>query len=427
MRARSDSAIIRARYSSEVSGVNRFRHFHTPIVLSNKSKNNSDMPSHYENLPLLGKKIKKSSRVLLEIAKPCQECGETSQKDNNSYLPCLILHPKNRHISRDIVTVASDINTYKRKSTPKSFHSRSNIPLSEDSLASNRTTLNASDYESGISKSSSFSNNSSILSPNSNLTNMELTKYKIIYSSEVNPPSFNKIAKADPLPKVSNSKTVPNEMLSRKINILNNVPISSNNDGLSIDKMQSKSLNTRQGKRKLKNYKYGMKSFSSDNLIINDGRTDHQYNEKKILNEIGTQTDKVRFKKDKNGPKKQKKKKKVDGSIVTSELSVQTELSNIIQITKAVQTSFIFHDKGKTFKTDADYADEYYHVDLFNEFTKTLSEAIDRQSVKYLSHQILTSIKEKGDAWRDAKNFVSTVLIPQSVSMANKTHYGYNI
>uniref|UniRef100_A0A0K0F459 DUF4806 domain-containing protein n=1 Tax=Strongyloides venezuelensis TaxID=75913 RepID=A0A0K0F459_STRVS len=426
MRARSDSAIIRARYSSEVSGVNRFRHFHTPIVLSNKPKNNSDMPSHYENLPLLEKKIKKSSRVLLDIAKPCQECGETSQKDNNSYLPCLILHPKNRHISRDIVTVASDINTYKHKSTPKSFCSRSNIPLSEDSLASNRTTLNASDYESGISKSSSFSNNSSILSPNSNLTNMELTSYKI-YSSDVNSSSFSKITKADPLPKVSNSKTVPGEMLSRKINFLNNVPISSSNDGLSIDKMKSKSLNTRQGKRKLKNYKYEMKSFSSDNLIVSDGRTNHQYNVKNTLNEIGTQTDKVRFKKDKNGPKKQKKKKKVDGSFVTSELSVQTELSNIVQITKAVQTSFFLHDKGKSYKNDADYADEYYHVDLFNEFTKTLSEAIDRQSVKYLSHQILTSIKEKGDAWRDAKTFVSTVLIPQSVLMANKTHYGHKI
>ncbi|CEF60306.1 Hypothetical protein SRAE_X000204400 [Strongyloides ratti] len=445
MRARSDSAIIRARYSSEVSGVNRFRHFHTPIILSDRQKNKSDMSSLYENLPLLEKKIKKNSRVLLEIAKPCQECSETSQKVSNSHLPCLILHPKNKHISRDKIAVASDINsydyTYKIKSTTKKLHSSSNIILSEDSFGSSRTLPNASDYESGISKSSSFSNNSSLLSPNSIFTSMEKNSYKL-FDNSTNSSLYSKVSKPDGLLKVSNIRNIPtnqsflpasnNGVIPRRLNLLSNNLSYTNNEGLSIDKAQSKPLLTKQSKRKLKNLKNDMKSFSSDNLTAINDIKDYQFErddnivnykmKKKNLVEIGTQTDKVRFKKDKNGLKKKKKQSKTNMSMTTSDSGIQTEVSSIIQITKASQTS-LNPPQDNHFKTDVDYADEYYQLDLFNEFTKALSETIDCDSSKNLAHNILASIKEKGEAWKYAKKFVSTILIPQSVSLANKAQY----
>uniref|UniRef100_A0A0K0EG71 BESS domain-containing protein n=1 Tax=Strongyloides stercoralis TaxID=6248 RepID=A0A0K0EG71_STRER len=442
MRARSDSAIIRARYSSEVNGINRFRHFHTPIILSDRQKNKSDMPSLQNNLPLLEKKIKKNSRILLEIAKPCQECSEISQKNSNSHLPCLILHPKNKHISKDIVTVASDIDsTHKIKSSSKNLHSPSNNFLSEDSLGSSRTFPNASDYESGISKSSSFSNHSSILSPNSNLTSIEKSNYKP-FDYSTNSSLYSKMAKTDGLLKVSNSKNVSlnqsflssslNGTLPRRPSFLSKNSSYTNNEGLSIDKMQSKPLLTKPGKKKLKNLKHKMKSFSSDNLLVIKAKNIDQFEEdndiinyevqKKIYVEAEVQTDKVRFKRDKNGPKKEKKQKKTNVSSTTSDSGIQTESLSIIQMTKATQTSLIY-PQNYHFKRDVDHADEYYHLDLFAEFTKALSETIDRESSKYLAHNILTSIKEKGEAWRYAKKFVSTVLIPQSVSLANKAQY----
>uniref|UniRef100_A0A0N4ZHJ3 Ras-associating domain-containing protein n=1 Tax=Parastrongyloides trichosuri TaxID=131310 RepID=A0A0N4ZHJ3_PARTI len=450
MRARSDSAIIRARYSSDVNGVNRFRHFHTPIVLSNTQKIKPDMTPFHENLPTLEKKTKKSSRILLDIAKPCQECGETSQKHINSHLPCLILHSKNRHISRDIITVASDIDKYsysnKNKYITKKLNTRSNIILSEDSLgSSNRTHPNVSDYESGISKSSSFSNHSSIISNKSNIFIMENNKNKL-YCNDSNYLPSKKVAKSDALLKASNVAALNsnftslssslNDNLSRKINFLNNnIPLYNNDEGLSIDKKHPKPLSLKQGRRMLKSLKYGMKSFSSDNLISDNNKNNRHYNKsdekinfkikKILLSEIGTQTDKVRFKKDKHGPKKSKKKKN-NGTSLTLETSMQTEILESFLTTKAVQTTFV-HSEGDPITIEGECGSEFYHLDLFNEFTKALGETIDRDSREYLSHHILSSIKEKGEAWRDAKKFVSTVLIPQSVGLANRTQHGLRI
>uniref|UniRef100_A0AC35U749 Uncharacterized protein n=1 Tax=Rhabditophanes sp. KR3021 TaxID=114890 RepID=A0AC35U749_9BILA len=226
MGGRSDSAVVRARYSSDVDGINRFKHFHTLLIFV---------------------------------------------------------------------------------------------------LVSNSILRQASDYESGISKSSSFSNNSSIISNHTNDSPLENKKKPAVLVDlrSAVPQSLyknkNKVSNITATTQLRMSERIlkkVNDGLSDKLSIVGNkMQFHSSAESISIDKAgKGKPLISKLGKKRLKGLQYGMKSFSSDN--INDGvlKGDNEVNfEKgynghlslKIVNNvsISTQTEIIKNKRVKKEPR----------------------------------------------------------------------------------------------------------------------------
>ncbi|CAD5215628.1 unnamed protein product [Bursaphelenchus okinawaensis] len=308
----SESAVIRARYMPDVKGVNRYKHFHTPLVLMNPNE--------------IGNIDKRTS----PRSSPRERVASRSPRNSTELPP---LQPSLNGSSM----------VQKRGDAKPNSCSTVRLPTSK--LDGKRSMM-----VEGIS----LSNMLPQLDPK-RLNGRTFTNTKNIQNRKSRTPNSNHA-----FPIVLKSKEI---VCPRRSNSMHSIPLASlNSEKPEMGKQSPKTvLSTNKG------FTYTVDSPSTIISVESSSQLNRS-------TDIATQTDSLPM-------------LALSGKVSKSkeEIEQQKELLEIID--------------------------------------NALDETIDRHSRQRTNQLIASSARKQAAIWRDAKEFVMTILIPESVNAANKTKY----
>ncbi|CAD5221576.1 unnamed protein product [Bursaphelenchus xylophilus] len=321
----SESAVIRARYIPDVKGVNRYKHFHTPLVLTSTS--NIQMGNIDKDV---------SPRT-----SPRERVASRSPRNTTELPP---LHP-----TSDNLNGANKIQ--KRLNGRENKSGMVRLPTSE-AVDGKRGNMIVEGYR--------ISSILPQLDPKGlNGQPKSFQNTKNIQTRKSRTPNSNHV----PLI-VLRTETV---ICPRRSNSMHSFPLSPKNDLNGHIQTPKKSPK------------------SKKILSTNEGFT-VTVDSPSTVNSVESSKDESKF----------------------SDIATQTDTLPILALT------------GKVSKSNKEIEQQQELLEIIE---SALDETIDRHSRQRTNRLIASSARKQAVIWRDAKEFVMTILIPESVSVANKTRY----
>ncbi|KAI1722658.1 hypothetical protein Ddc_06829 [Ditylenchus destructor] len=423
----TQSAVIRARYEPDVRGINRYKHFHRPLLTQEgpsgeavnggnigidiKSTSKSPRPKSprfRHDLPLIENNA--AGKNFISAKLPVEK---TSQSDNCPPVSTWRIRKKKLPASDD---EDHPNNTSHNAPESSAFNENAGLtvskpsqmplsPLHSSALPYIGAVGNGQVSRGLLTVAPSFLNRSP--SPTTNI------------SDEVSMITAQQIRKPEAIKKLHNSEKLklvmpvgnirPETTVNKK---KNDESQTSNFSNVSDDSKKAfGAISLRVGEKiALLNGQFEKakrQHRGSDNATRNSAKT----SKKKETAEFGTQTE--------------LSSQGASRSPLSHESSTSTDISFTAATTertpKATQTEQLrFFHKVNSISGD-NVVELEQRSELLEIIDSALDETIDRHSRMLTNQNIISAARKQAQVWRDAKDFVSSMLVPCSIELANKT------